>query len=103
MGTNWSIPIDYEVEPFEKPEEQTRQRGCRSVRGRREQGQPQQQFQDVPIGGVHTDPLQSRVGYYLDNIRGMIHYQNRAIDMIYTHFQIERKPDMPPHGPYIPT
>ena len=57
----------------------------------------------MPIGGVPTDPFQSRVGYYLENIQGVVHYQNQAIDGIYLHFHIERQPSMPTRAPYIPT
>lgn len=49
LGGVYGIPLDNEVKPME--------------RGERAQSQPQ----DVSIGGVPTDPFQSRVCFYLDN------------------------------------
>ena len=81
-----------------KQGEQLRHRR-RNVRARGERGKPPQQFE----GGIPTDPFQSRVGLYLDNLCVGVNYNTQVLDALYTHMNMERTPTTPPHCPYIPT
>ena len=44
------------------------------------------------LGGVRTGPFQRYVSYYLDNIRGAMHYKNQAIDGIIHIFKLSVNP-----------
>lgn len=72
----------------------------RNLRERGDRGQQQQQQQPKHFeGGVPTNSFQSRVGTYLDNLRGSVNYHNQAMDVLFSHLHIERPPTMPPHYP----
>lgn len=100
-GGGYVIPTEDDEQPIGHQEEQPRQKGRRNVRAHRESGQ--QQLPEQFKGGVPTNPFQSRVGTYLDNLRGGVNYHNQAIDVLFTHLNMERPPTMPPHYPFIST
>ena len=55
------------------------------------------------LRGVPTDPFQSRVGTYLDNLCGGVNYNTQILDTLYAHMNVVRPPTIPPQCPYIPT
>ena len=96
------ISSKYDEEQISQPWEQLRQRGRRNVTSHGDRGMPQQpppQFE----GGVSIKSFQSWVGTYLANLHGGVNYHNQAIDILFSHLNVERPPTMPPHYPYIPT
>ena len=80
-------PEDVE-QPIAQQVEQPRQMGRCNVRACRERGQPQQPPQPFEEG-MPTDPFQSRVDTYLDNLRERVNYHNQAIDVLFTHLNVE--------------
>ena len=65
----------------------------------RERRKPPQQYE----GGVPTDPFQSWVGTYLDNLRGGVTYNTQLLEGLYSHMNVVRPPTVPPHCTYILT
>lgn len=104
MDSHWSIlhSDDEGVEqPPEEPKHQTRLRK-RNVRARGEMGRakvPPQHFE----AGVPTDLFQSKVGTYLDNLRGEVTYNTQILEAMFSHMNVVRPPTVPPQCPYIPT
>ena len=52
-------------------------------------------------GGIPIDPFQSRVGSYLDNLRGGMTYNTQMIEAMFSHMNVVRPPTMQPQCPYI--
>ena len=50
-----------------------------------------------------TNPFQSRVGMYLDNLLGVFNYNTQFLNTLFAHMNAVRPPTIPPHCPYIPT
>ena len=94
-------PIDdeqEEVQPGQQPPARPRRRNVRA-RGEVERERAASQY----VQGVPTDPFQSRVGTYLDNLRGHAIYHTQLTEGIYSHLGVTRPPSMPPQYPYFPT
>ena len=47
-------------------------------------------------GGVPTDPFQSQVDSYLDNLRGGMTYTIKMLETMFYHMNVVRPPTMPP-------
>ena len=68
-GLHWSISRDDDLEYQDQPTPQQRPRGQRNVRARGEVDRDRQAAQQH-AGVVPTNPFQSWVDTYLDNLRG---------------------------------
>ena len=102
VGGHFVIPpIDEEQEEVQLGQQPPARPRRRNVRARGEIARERATSQHVQ--GVPTDPFQSRVGTYLDNLRGHAIYHTQLTEGIYSHLGVTRPPFMPPQYPYFPT
>lgn len=91
-GGGYVIPPEVDEQKIGQPWEQPSQRGRRNVRARGERGWQQQPPQPIE-GGVPTNPFQSRVGIYLDNLCGvLIITMKQSIFYLHTLMLSDRRP-----------